>query len=510
MVRYTESHPEELSDFTDTYLAGLGIGLLASTAVSLSSKLADLPLAGADAVRLAFRMGIHVCGVSENLEARELSENPDTWAYVVHNIDPATAQKELDAMHSREEIPETGKIFVSAISRTSVTVSGPPARLKALFNKSEFFRRSKFIELPVYGGLCHAPHIYGLQDTQSIIHGSPLNTFSTKSRPVIPVYSTSTGQPYTAKTAADLFECVISELLTQAICWDNVIRGVIDRVNCTVASGAVLHCFGNSIPLNDLNMALRNSMPDLKVSINNLILWISQVAPRDTTPRGTAQSKLAIVGMSCRLPGGAINTEKFWELLEKGMDVSRQIPADRFNINTHYDPTGKQLNKSMTQYGCFIDEPGLFDAPFFNMSPREAQVVDPQMRLALVTAYEALECAGYVGKRTAATQLQRIGTYYGQAADDYREVNQGQEVSTYYIPGGCRAFGPGRINYFFKFAGPSYSIDTACSSGLAAIEVRARSCGILEIKTLIDCHRSPARPFGTATSILRSLAVSMC
>lgn len=63
------------------------------------------------------------------------------------------------------------------------------------------------------------------------------------------------------------------------------------------------------------------------------------------------------------------------------------------------------------------------------------------MRLSLVTAYEALERSGYVENRTAATQLQRIGTWYGQAADDYREVNQGQEVSTYYIPGGCRAFG---------------------------------------------------------------------
>jgi monodictyphenone polyketide synthase len=439
-------------------------------------------MAGADAVRLAFRMGIHVQGVSENLEARELSESPDTWAYVVHNVDPAAAQKELDAMHSREEIPDTGKIFVSAISRTSVTVSGPPARLKALFNKSEFFRGSKFIALPVYGGLCHAPHIYGLQDMQSIVYGSSLNTLSTKSWPVIPVYSTSTGLPYPAKSAAELFERVVSELLTQAIYWDHVIRGVVDRVKCTVASEAVLYCFGNSIPLNDLNTALKSSMPHLEVSINNLMPWISQVAPRDTTPRSTAQSKLAIVGMSCRLPGGATNTEKFWELLEKGLDVSQRIPADRFDIDTHYDPTGKQLNKSMTQYGCFIDEPGLFDAPFFNMSPREAQVVDPQMRLALVTAYEALESAGYVGNRTAATQLQRIGTYYGQAADDYREVNQGQEVSTYYIPGGCRAFGPGRINYFFKFAGPSYSIDTACSSGLAAIEVRARSRGIPEIR----------------------------
>ncbi len=151
--------------------------------------------------------------------------------------------------------------------------------------------------------------------------------------------------------------------------------------------------------------------------------------------------------------------------------MSRRIPSDRFDLDTHFDASGKQLNKSMTEYGCFIDEPGMFDAPFFNMSPREAQILDPQMRLALVTAYEALEHSGYVERRTAATQLERIGTWYGQAADDYREVNQGQEVSAFYIPGGCRAFGPGRINYFFKFSGPSYSVDTACSSGLAAVEV---------------------------------------
>jgi monodictyphenone polyketide synthase len=460
-----------LNDFASTALAGLGVGILTSTAVALSSKLADVPRIGADVVRLAFRMGIHVQSVSENLEAQDLSDSPDTWAYVVHNVDPSAAQKELDAMHTRDEMPDTGKIFVSAVSRTSVTVSGPPTRLKGLFNKSEFFRGTKFIPLPVYGGLCHAPHIYGIHDTHSIVYGSPLNAISMKAQPGQQVYSTSTGVPYQASNAAELFESVISELLTQAIYWDHVIRGLLDRAQGTEASEAVLHCFGNSIPLNDLNTSLKTALPNLKVSMKNLMPWISQSTPSGTTPRGTAQSKLAIVGMSCRLPGGATDTEKFWDILEKGLDVSRKIPSDRFNIDTHYDPSGKQLNKTSTQYGCFIDEPGLFDAPFFNMSPREAQVVDPQMRLTLVTAYEALERAGFVGDRTSATQLPRIGTWYGQAADDYREVNQGQEVSTYYIPGGCRAFGPGRINYFFKFAGPSYSVDTACSSGLAAIEV---------------------------------------
>ncbi|KAI9727729.1 MAG: Non-reducing polyketide synthase PKS8-1 [Chrysothrix sp. TS-e1954] len=482
---YAEHDYNNTGELPETCLAGLGIGLLASTAVSRSRNLGHLPLAGADAARLAFRLGVRVHAVSEKLEARESSGSPDSWAYVVHNVDPVAATEELELINSSKEIPRTGRVFVSAVSQTSVTISGPPTRLKGIFNKSRFFRDTKFVALPVYGGPCHAPHIYGKEDTQSIVHGSQLNASGERPRQMIPVYSTSTGRPYPAKDATQLIESVVSELLTEGIYWDRVIEGLIDRARCTLASDTVIYGFGNSIPLRDLQSALTNALPALPISNRNLIALTFQDEPRYTMPRSPAQAKLAIVGMSCRLPGGADSTDKFWDVLENALDVSRRIPADRFNVDTHYDPTGKQPNKTMTQYGCFIDNPGLFDAPFFNMSPREAQVVDPQMRLSLVTAYEALEQSGYVGNRTAATQSQRIGTYYGQAADDYREVNQGQEVSTYYIPGGCRAFGPGRINYFFKFAGPSYSIDTACSSGLAAIEVACQSLWKGEVDTAV-------------------------
>lgn len=125
----------------------------------------------------------------------------------------------------------------------------------------------------------------------------------------------------------------------------------------------------------------------------------------------------------------------------------------------------------MTPYGCFINKPGLFDAPFFNMFPHEAQQTDPMQHLALATTYKAFKRAGYVANCTTATDLHHIDAFYGQASDDYYKVNTAQEISTYFIPGGCRALGPGRINYFFKFSGPSYNIDTACSSSLAAIQV---------------------------------------
>lgn len=452
----------------EAHLTALGVGLLSACAVALSQHVSDLPAYGANAVAIAFRMGIHVQGVSHTLEARDLTEVPKTWAYVVHNINSVDAQNELDALHDASPTSNTARIFISAISRTSITISGPPSKLSNLFKKSKLFRESRSIALPVYGGLCHAPHIYDMNDVRIIIHD--ITTAQASNIHQAPLYSTSTGEPYTAGNAVELFECVVDELLTQAIQWDKVVANLVSVATPKQTPRIKLSCFGQSIPLNELRKALQEGTNDVGIFIDSYMSKLWQSEANDTEVRGTAQAKLAIVGMSCRLPGGATDTEKFWELLEAGLDVSRQIPEDRFDIKTHYDADGNDLNKTMTQYGCFIDNPGLFDPSFFNMSPREAMVVDPQMRLSLVTAYEALEKAGFVANKTFSTKLERIGTYYGQAADDYREVNQGQEVGTYYIPGGCRAFGPGRINYFFKFAGPSYSIDTACSSGLAAIE----------------------------------------
>ena len=393
-----------------------------------------------------------------------------------------------------------------------MTISGPPARLKDISLKSEFFRDRRSIALPVFAGLCHAKHIYNEDNVNSIIQTSSMDSLNDKCTPRMPVFSTSTGRPFNAKSARELFHDIVEEILTQAICWDNVMQGIVQRAKDIAASECQIFVFRMSLPIHDLTAALNSDLEQFRTTTEDLVPWITKPDSRPSQASGTAQSKIAIVGMSCRMPGGATDTEKFWQLLESGLDVHRRIPADRFDVDSHYDPAGKRVNASHTPYGCFIDEPGLFDAPFFNMSPREAEQTDPMQRLAIVTAYEALEKAGYVGtsifsvrfplgshleqllmallrmtqtvltlviksltriiaNRTSATQLERIGTFYGQASDDYREVNTAQEVSTYFIPGGCRAFGPGRINYFFKFAGPSYSIDSACSSSLATIQV---------------------------------------
>ncbi|KAI0417496.1 putative polyketide synthase [Xylaria grammica] len=478
LIGYYETFPEAFEDDSASVcLAGLGIGLLATAAVALAPTVSDLTSTGAQVVRQAFRLGVLVHEVSQNLQPRDLADtgSPSSWAYVLPNVSPTEVQQELDAIRIRDKTPETSKIFISALSASSVTISGPSERLAHLFRTADFFRDRKHIALPVYGGLCHAKHIYTEENVLRLVRTSSMDELNATFLPRISVYSTSTGEPFRAGTASDLFEAIIREILTETICWDKVVTGVVQHIRETGPSQCSIFTFRTSLPIVDVAEAMAQ-VSEIDTSIEDLIAQTQKVgASLAQGPKRPLDSKIAIIGISCRMPSGATDTEKFWELLESGLDVHRKIPLDRFDADTHCDPTGKRMNTSHTPYGCFIDEPGLFDAPFFNMSPREAEQTDPMQRLAIITAYEALERAGYVANRTTSTNLHRIGTFYGQASDDYREVNTAQEVSTYFIPGGCRAFGPGRINYFFKFSGPSYSIDTACSSSLATIQTACTS-----------------------------------
>lgn len=150
-------------------------------------------------------------------------------------------------------------------------------------------------------------------------------------------------------------------------------------------------------------------------------------------------------------------------------------------MKTHCDPSGKIKNTTLTPYGCFLDRPGFFDARLFNMSPREAAQTDPAQRLLLLTTYEALEMSGYTPNGSPSSASDRIGTFFGQTLDDYREANASQNIDMYYVTGGIRAFGPGRLNYHFKWEGPSYCVDAACSSSALSVQMamsslRAREC----------------------------------
>ena len=424
-----------------------------------------MPLA-TEAVRIAFRLGSRVGAAADALS--NTSNARESWSTIVSGISEKEVRSILGAFHDERRVPSSAQAYTSAVSVMALTISGPPSTTKRLFESVETLSCKQRKSLDIFAPY-HAPHIYSQADIDSILDKDATRHLQ-QFRPRALIHSSNTGRCHTATSTLDLVQQVLREILLEPVQWNNLLQEVVSQVTAAGSPACSIDAIGLTNLANSLASAL-NEGGQSGISIRDQSLWSTATAESHGR---TQNDKIAIVGMSGRFPGAA-SPDKLWELLEKGLDVHREVPADRFDAQAHCDPSGKGKNKSHTPYGCFIDEPGLFDPRFFNMSPREAAQTDPMGRLALTTAYEALEMSGYVPNRTPSTKLHRIGTFYGQTSDDWREINAAENIDTYFITGGVRAFAPGRINYYFKFSGPSFSIDTACSSSLAAIQLACTS-----------------------------------
>ncbi|EGR44834.1 polyketide synthase [Trichoderma reesei QM6a] len=461
-----------------TCLAGISVGLFSAAAVAVSSSLVDLVYYGVESVRIAFSFCVHVGKVSQLLEPTERTKAASSvsWAYVVIDVPAEVVQAELDRFNGQHEATDAdskasrlAQVSISHVDQASVGVTGPPARVEQLFRRSEVLGSSRHSPLPISGGLCHVPNVYDADDIRSILETAEVwERWS--SRPVrLPLLSPNTGAPFLAADAYHLIEAICTEALTKPLYFDKIAEGVVLQLlhqeDLPPLSIQILHYRTSLISdtiISDVTKKLSAASP----SRQDLVDWAMEDEGASEQPHGNSSlpqnSKLAIVGMSCRMPGGADSPEQFWELLMNGVDTLTIVPADRFDVDAHFDPNGEMEN-ACTRYSLDMNH-NSNDGIFV-----KAEQTDPMQRLALVTAYEALEMAGFVPNRTPSSHVSRVGTYYGQASDDYREVNASQKIGTYGIPGTERAFGNGRINYFFNFHGPSINVDTACSSGLAAV-----------------------------------------
>jgi acyl transferase domain-containing protein len=193
------------------------------------------------------------------------------------------------------------------------------------------------------------------------------------------------------------------------------------------------------------------------------------------TEKGSKPPPIAIVGMGCRLPGAVSSPEEFWELCSRARSGWSEIPKSRFNHAAFHHPNGDRLGCYNPKGGHFLEEDiDLFDAPFFNITEKEAISMDPQQRLLLECTFEALENAG-IPKRSLAGK--NVAVFVGGSFADY-EVNNVQDTDTapMHQATGCAAtMLANRLSYYFDFAGPSATVDTACSPSLAALHLACQS-----------------------------------
>lgn len=176
---------------------------------------------------------------------------------------------------------------------------------------------------------------------------------------------------------------------------------------------------------------------------------------------------IAVVGMGCRLPG-AKSPEAYWQLLSEGVDAIKEIPGDRWNVDEYYDKEPGKLGKMSTRWGGFLDQVDEFDPAFFGISPREAVRMDPQQRLVMEVAWEALENAGIAPDSLAGSQT---GVFVGIGNYDYCRIlsKDISQVSAYDGTGNTLSIAANRLSYTFDLRGPSVIVETACSSSLVAL-----------------------------------------
>ncbi|KAI9691654.1 MAG: Type I Iterative PKS [Bathelium mastoideum] len=473
---FFDDHPSQYLVPSNTLLVGLCTGLLPAAAVSASQSLLDLISNALDIVRVAFRLSVKVNGAAQRLSAADDVERSQSWSRLVVGAQKEAAATEVRQFNERKGLPKANEAYLSSHSKDVVTVSGPPDVVQALLLESEYFRRRKTVPLDIFGPF-HAAHLYNDNDVEEVVQVIT-ETDRKVASPSLRVISGTTETPLSDVSLHEFLKEVVSDILIRPLSFDGVLAAVASEARNSGRKTCKLSPVGPSNAPSSLVSAL-GAGSGTEVSVGEQLGMPRLIAE----PQGTT-IKIAIVGMAGRFPN-ADSLESLWSTVEHGLDVHRRIPPDRFDVEAHYDPTGKRKNTSHTPYGCFIEEPGLFDPHFFNMSPREAYQTDPMGRLALVTAYEALEMSGFVPNRTPSSMLDRVGTFYGQTSDDWRQLNAAQTIDTYYIPGTIRAFASGRINYHFKFKGPSYNVDTACSSSFAAIQLACTSLQAKECDTAV-------------------------
>ena len=180
---------------------------------------------------------------------------------------------------------------------------------------------------------------------------------------------------------------------------------------------------------------------------------------------------IAIVGMSGRYPG-ASNLDQYWKNLAQAKNSIREIPPSRWNVNAYYDPRPSQQGKIYCKWLGLLEDEDCFDPLFFNISPVEAEEMDPQHRLFLQEAYKAFEDSGYSRQSLS---NKRCGVYLGIMSNEYSLLLFGNRTGTGNTTGNSYAIGAARIAYYLNLKGPAIPIDTACSSSLVATHLAGQA-----------------------------------
>ena len=214
-----------------------------------------------------------------------------------------------------------------------------------------------------------------------------------------------------------------------------------------------------------------------KLAVERLSSWRGRTASRFISsaaalPPSPASLAIAVIGMAGQFPQ-ARNVEEFWQNLAQGRNCISLIPGDRWDVKTFYQPGKVVAGKSNSQWMGALEDYDRFDPLFFNISPTEAESMDPQQRLFLQACWQSIEDAGYDARVLSGS---KCGVFVGCASGQYQQLARAQQLNAHGFTGNATSILAGRISYFLNLQGPCLAIDTACSASLVAL---AQACDSL-------------------------------
>jgi acyl transferase domain-containing protein/acyl carrier protein len=211
--------------------------------------------------------------------------------------------------------------------------------------------------------------------------------------------------------------------------------------------------------------------PDRRELLRNALEALEKMQQKLEASEQSRREPIAVIGVGCRLPGGIMTPEQYWEMLTQGIDAITRMPENRWNASLRGDPG----SMAQAPLGGFLDGIDQFDASFFGISRREAESMDPQQRLLLEVSWEALERACIDASTLRGS---KTGVFVGVTTMDYSRIVLNQDpaqLDAYTATGSALNVTAGRLAYFLGLNGPAMAIDTACSSSLVAIHLACQS-----------------------------------